>query len=325
MRPNYIEVIASPQIAPLGIGDTEDTAPENAKRLISSIFAAPPANTFAIVDAALIMNLKEWLENSQLKYVSLLQGEAQEDLENVAPYLVQITPESSAALQFLTRSPAPWHFWDMDGCIFIQSRADLEGLRNHLLRLTRLKRSDGSWVFFRFWASSTLLGLRPMFESSEQHVAAFFGKIIERLVVKIPSKDRLTSYRPANPRQAPASQFTLEPKIVSAMSRFVPLTRVRALQRDAEARLRKHDKATYAKMMKQSEARRFANAKAVYRMGLEDSHQTAILFAIVYGAGVNVLTEPAFYYATKNPFLAPRARARQLIKAYQFIDKMKEK
>jgi hypothetical protein len=324
MKPNYIDVSASSQIAPLENGVTENTAPKDAKHLISSVFGAAPANTFAIVDAALIANLKEWLESSQLNYASLLQGEAQEELEDVAPYLVQITPESSAALQLLTRSPAPWHFWDSDGCIFIQSRVDLEKLRGHLRRLTRLKRPDGSWVFFRFWSPSTLLGLRRVFERSEPHVAAFFGEIIERMIVKVPNRDQLRSYRPTTPREAPASEFTLAPETVSAMSRYVPITQVHTLRKDAEARLRKHDKVTYAKMMKQSEAQRFANAKAVYRMGLDDPHQTAILFAIVYGAGLNILTEPAFHYATKNPLLAPRAKARQLIKAYQFIDKMKD-
>jgi hypothetical protein len=324
MSPNYIDVSASPKIAPLNNGDSKSNAPKDAKRLISSVFGADPVNTFAIVDAALVVNLKEWLESSQLSYVSLLQGEAQEELEDVAPYLVQIRPDSGAALQLLTRSPAPWHLWDSDGCIFIQSRAELEGLRGHLRRLTRLKRPDGSWVFFRFWSPSTILGLRRVFESSEPHVAAFFGHTIERLIVKVPNKDQLRSFRPTTPREAPASQFTLEPETVSAISRYVPITQVHTLQKDAEARLRKHDKVTHAKMMKQSKARRFANAKAVYRMGLDDPHQTAILFAIVYGAGLNILTEPAFHYATKNPLLAPRAKARQLIKAYQFIDKMKE-
>ena len=108
------------------------------------------------------------------------------------------------------------------------------------------------------------------------------------------------------------------------MSKYAPIVQVHALRKNAEALLQKHDNEIYEKMMLHSKARRFANAKAVFRMGLDDPHQIALIFAIVYGAGLNVLTEPAFDYATKNPFLAPRAKARQLIKAYQFIDKMKE-
>ncbi len=191
---------------------------------------------------------------------------------------MQITPESDAALQFLTRSQAPWHFWDYDGCVFLQSRADLGGVRRHLRRLVRLKRPDQSWVFFRFWCPSTILGLRRVFESSEPHVAAFFGKTIERLVVKVPNKDQLRSFRPTTPREVPVSEFKLEPETVSAMSRYVPVTQVHTLRKDAEARLQKHDKVTYAKMMKHSKARRFANAKAVYRLGLDDPHQTAYCY-----------------------------------------------
>ncbi len=85
MNLNFIDVIAASQIAPLDGRDSESKAPEDAKRLIGHVFGTAPTNTFAIVDAALIPNLKEWLESSQLSFVSLLQGEAQDELEDVAP------------------------------------------------------------------------------------------------------------------------------------------------------------------------------------------------------------------------------------------------
>lgn len=281
----YIKAVIESQIVPLEGASSDGDVPASATRLMNAVFGLAPVNSFAVVDGARIANLKVWLDSTDLNYVPLLQGEAQEELESVAPYLVQIERTSRASLQFLTRSPALWHYWDVDGCIFIQSRCDLETVRKHPRRLTRLKRPDGSWVLFRFWSPTTIMGLRSAFETSEPHTAAFFAEVIDRLIVKVPGRDRLHIYSPAVPRQHSVSQFTLDGATASEMARYVPLTQVHDVRKAAEGRLRKHDAATYGKIMKHSETIRFSNAKAIYRMGLNDPHQAAMLLRLSMGPG----------------------------------------
>ncbi|WP_411838832.1 hypothetical protein [Paracoccus sp. ME4] len=60
------------------------------------------------------------------------------------------------------------------------------------------------------------------------------------------------------------------------------------------------------------------------RLGIRSPADAAALLSIIYLTRVNILTEPAFHYVTRNPFLAPQAKVRQLSLAYTMIARIQK-
>lgn len=117
----------------------------------------------------------------------------------------------------------------------------------------------------------------------------------------------------------------MTPDLRAASARATPIAQVDMLRLSIEGRLAKHDPDTHAKMLAQPRSDRFRTAKLIWRMGVRDPHQATMLAAIIYSTGLNILTEPAFFYATRNPFLSANAKSRQLIAAYHLVATQKAK
>lgn len=120
----------------------------------------PPMATYAVLDATkLPWLLPDLLENSELRYQSLLQGEAQVEIANHAPYLVELKEGNAFTRQLFTGAKGIHGLWEKSLGIFIRTRSDFAELRHHLRRFTRLQNEHGKWFYFRFWEKTSLPAL----------------------------------------------------------------------------------------------------------------------------------------------------------------------
>ncbi len=287
---------------------------------------APPGALYAILEAARVVGLPEILETSGLDWRPLFKGDAADRLEGVAPYLVALPADHGLTRAFFAEDGVVQPLWGQNAGVLLVSHAGTEALCAHLRRLTMLRDAAGRWSYFRFYAPATLHGLVPHLAETEESVQALFGDVIAHLIYQVPARDQLACLSPATtPPPGGRRSVLLTPEIARAAARATDLTQVETLRRDAEAEIAQHDPDTHAKLIAQPRSTQFRNAKLLWRMGVRDARQAARLLAIVYGTGLNILSEPAFFYATRNPFLSANARARQLISAYRMIARMKER
>lgn len=115
----------------------------------------PNLQTYAILDAAKIPGLPELLVASGLDFQCLFQGDAFDELKDVAPWIVRLEDDSSFTRNLFTRSDAPWHLWDDEPGIFLRSRDTLNELRGHFRKFTKIDTHQNETVFFRFWDGVT--------------------------------------------------------------------------------------------------------------------------------------------------------------------------
>ncbi len=115
-------------------------------------------HTYAILDAAKVINLVETLEMSGLDHRCLFKGKAEDDLKNVAPWLVKLKEGERFTRTLFTKdaSDAPWHLWDKEPGIYIRSPASLDALWQHFRKFTRVQAKTGKWFFLRFYDPSFL-------------------------------------------------------------------------------------------------------------------------------------------------------------------------
>ncbi|RCK51700.1 hypothetical protein TH25_08465 [Thalassospira profundimaris] len=145
-------------------GQPEPTEAENAQ--YAGTKTVPSLKTYAILDSAKIPYiLTSLLESSDLRYQSLFQGKTQEELEEHAPYLVELKPESGFTKQLFTGLKGVNGLWEKELGIFIRSRTNFDDIRRHFRKFTRVQDKDGKWFYFRFWEAKFfidyVLSLQP--------------------------------------------------------------------------------------------------------------------------------------------------------------------
>ncbi|WP_170207214.1 DUF4123 domain-containing protein [Roseinatronobacter monicus] len=114
--------------------------------------ALPPLATYAVLDAAKMPYLlTSLLESSGLRYQSLFQGAAQEDLGEHAPYLVELKDGHDFTRRLFTGPNGIGGLWGKELGIFLRSRAGFDALRKHLRKFTRVQDEEGKWYYFRYW------------------------------------------------------------------------------------------------------------------------------------------------------------------------------
>ncbi|MFM2391089.1 MAG: hypothetical protein RLZZ437_2644 [Pseudomonadota bacterium] len=113
--------------------------------------AVPPLGTFAIVDAAKVPGLALTMAGYRLEHRCLFQGEAYENLRNVAPWIVRLTPDNTFTRHLFTQGDARWHLWDAGVGIFLRSRGSLDALAQHFRKFTQPRTESGGQLFFRFF------------------------------------------------------------------------------------------------------------------------------------------------------------------------------
>lgn len=124
---------------------------------------------YAIIDAARIDRMPALLFELEEdpEYASLFQGFPQEDLFEVAPYLVKLEQRSKLLTWILTNG------WGNSWGIFLSTNVELEDLLEHLQKMLPAELPNGEKLLFRFYDPRVL---EVYFQNCEEdELGAFLG------------------------------------------------------------------------------------------------------------------------------------------------------
>ena len=147
-------------ITPLGARPGPDADMVVPDSLQATLFDSPdsdaaPRHLYAVLDASRISGLAALLETSGLEYRCLFKGDAEQELQDVAPWLVRLEVGSSLTRQLFARHPSgkvsPLFLWDANPGLLFRASASLTEVWRHLRRFTRVRDETGAWFYFRFW------------------------------------------------------------------------------------------------------------------------------------------------------------------------------
>lgn len=150
------------------------------------LFVGRELNVFAVLDGASVKNLRASLHILQPEYVCLYRGDLDPDLAEVAPYLVQLQPES----QFTDWVAVDG--WGKHWGIFVRSTQDLAAMRRHLRTLLTVHDADGRPLLFRFYDPRVLSVFLPT--CNAEQLKTFFGPI-DSFLLETPAADTLLRFR----------------------------------------------------------------------------------------------------------------------------------
>lgn len=186
--------------------------------------AAPPLDSYAILDAAKVQNLPDILTASGLSYRCLFKGRAESELAEVAPYLVRLSEENDLVRRLLTRSDKRADLWDIAPGIYLRSRGTLDEIWRHLRKFTRLQDEQGNWFYFRFWEPHAAQHYFEVLSVEPQRYARWFrlpeNGWIDAFLIPDPQTDSLTIFKaviPADNTNTPPRSFSLVAQELSAL------------------------------------------------------------------------------------------------------------
>ena len=182
----------------------------------------PPLKTYAILDAAKMPNLlTSMLEGSDLKYQSLFQGKSQEELKEVAPYLVELEEDNAFTRKLFTGPDGINGLWEKELGIYIRSRASFDEIRKHFRKFTRIQDENNKWFYFRFWEGSALHfylnNLDPTGGASKLH--ALFAHLVHSYVII--ANECVASFKLKDVPEAQPAILTIDDKDREIFSQFV--------------------------------------------------------------------------------------------------------
>jgi uncharacterized protein DUF4123 len=138
------------------------------------LFIADDSHTFAVLDGAAIPELLEKIHTFEPKSECLYMGELEPDMMEVAPYLVQLEPDSDFANWIITAG------WGNHWGIFAQTPADFPVLRQHFRRFLVVYNAEGRPLMFRYYDPRVLRAHLPKCKPDE--LTALFGPVTSYVV-----------------------------------------------------------------------------------------------------------------------------------------------
>lgn len=127
------------------------------------------ANVYAVLDGASVDGLRMKLYETAPPYYCLFRGELTPDVEEVAPYVVGLIPDSPFTDWVLSESFGK--HWG----IFAMSPNSITEMRRHFRSLVRVYDEDGKPMYFRFYDPRVFQTFLPTCNASE--LKTFFGKV----------------------------------------------------------------------------------------------------------------------------------------------------
>jgi hypothetical protein len=281
---------------------------------------------YAVIDGCHFPGLSDLLAPSGRAHCGLVQGAAADGLGDAAPMLIELGLHDPLLRWLWSAEGVPLALWGRNAGVLILSPLKLEGVRAHLRRLVMLRNEAGKWLYFRFFAPSTLHGLMQHLQQDATASAALFGNAISALIHEVPGRDQLAVLRPHPATDAAARPPTLiaDARLRAALDRAVPRAQIVARLRAIEAQMAADHPPLRAAFAAMPRWWRFAMARDLWRTGVTDPAQGMGLAAISIDMGMLVLRSPAFGYVSRNPFLSGSARARHMIESYRMVSQIKE-
>ncbi len=127
----------------------------------------PHQPLYAVLDGASVPNVLARLTAAAVPHVCLLPGEIDDELAQVAPYLVQFAPDSAFMAQFIDEGLGK--HWG----ILIVSAAHFRSLRIHFRNLLTVWEFSGQPRYFRYYDPRVLRVYLPTCTAAE--LRDFFG------------------------------------------------------------------------------------------------------------------------------------------------------
>jgi len=137
--------------------------------LRAALFPDDGEKTYAIIDGASCEELLEKLDEFQPEYVCLYAGELEPDIEEVAPYLIRLDPDSEFTRWVIDEG------WGKHWGIFALSPSDLRTLRKHFRSFLLVKDPEGKTLYFRYYDSRVLRLYLPTCTGAE--LQTVFGPV----------------------------------------------------------------------------------------------------------------------------------------------------
>lgn len=124
------------------------TSAPASNQLRDALFPAegdPDLAAYTILDGAACEGLLDKLEEHQPEHCCLYAGDLDEDVEEVAPYLVQLEADHPFTIWLLESiGTKPWG-------IFCKAPSNLRELRKHFRQFLVVKGPEGGNLYFRFY------------------------------------------------------------------------------------------------------------------------------------------------------------------------------
>ena len=139
------------------------------EQLRPHLFPGDGTNTYAILDGASIPDLLDKLDECQPEYVCLYAGELEPDVEECAPYLVRLDPDSEFTRWVIDEG------WGKHWGIFATSPADLRAMRKHFRTFLLVKDPEGKTLYFRYYDPRVLAIYLPATNANERE--SIFGEV----------------------------------------------------------------------------------------------------------------------------------------------------
>ena len=159
------------------------------KEELEKILFVENTRAFAILDGASIPDLRMKLYETQPPHYCLFRGERPPDVQEVAPYVVQLTPGGLFA------------DWLLGACfgkhwgIFAHSRHSIKEMRRHFRSLITVYDETGKPMIFRFYDPRVLPNFLPTCDADE--LKTFFGNVDNFFAENVKAQT-LLSYRVEN-------------------------------------------------------------------------------------------------------------------------------
>jgi len=124
---------------------------------------------YVILDAARTFDIPFRLRSANVEHTCLYQGQSQEVLWHVAPYLVRCEQDAAFVHWVLDQG------WGDSWGIFLTSQAGLEDLQAHFRRFLIVKSEDDREFYFRFYDPRVVRIFLPT--CTPEEIMQFFGPV----------------------------------------------------------------------------------------------------------------------------------------------------
>ncbi len=287
-----------------------------------------PLRTYLIVDATLRTRISGIfdLDLQDVPVRCLVRPQRAEDLREVAPYLVDMTLPEGA---WDDRRQVPnfhidffAHHWQQGTGILVRTTADMDAVWAHFHPFVRVQvEHTQEWLFFRFWDPETFYPMGKYLQTSEKYAHVFFLTTTTKIFLYHPNKSKLITYIPTEPFLN-QSKFRIEHKLEAILISHIRYKHIIQLMKDVDNTLREKEPELLKKIEIMPRSKRFGIARNLYKLQISDIMQASAIMSIIYRTGINILQEKAFDYVTKNPFLSPDAKTRQLVLSFTMITRL---
>ena len=146
------------------------------KALDSRLWGHDEQNAYAILDGAGVPTLRDkFFDAPEVQYACLFAGDLEPDMAEVAPYLVQLEPDSDFADWVMSGWGEYWGIY-----VVVPAELDLATVRRHLRKLNMVYGPDNQPLFFRWYDPRVMRTVLPTCDAGQ--LQEMFGPVLRFVV-----------------------------------------------------------------------------------------------------------------------------------------------